>query len=145
MDSLGPNERPSKGQRLLLTVIAFGLMSVFGIAFCLNPDPRGFGTHQQLGLPACQFREFAGVLCPHCGMTTSFSNVVRGNFSAAVQANPMGVPLSLAWAVCIPWCLSVAASGRWLGTQHPFQWLIIGTITYLSLAFLFWVGRIFVL
>ena len=136
-----PDSRPSSGTRFVLAIIASGMLTVFLIAFWLKPDPRGFGTHQQLGLPPCQFRQFLGVSCPHCGMTTSFSNFVRGNFHAAHRANPLGIPLAITWAFCVPWCFSVAITGRWIGTTDPFHWLVFGTIFYLILAFGVWVSR----
>lgn len=74
-------------------------------------------------------------------MTTSFTNFVRGKFVAAHQANPLGIPLATTWAICIPWCLSVASTGRWIGTDEPFRWLVFGTIFYLVLAFGLWVAR----
>lgn len=134
--------RPSGGIRLLLSLIALGLMTVFAIAVWLEPDGRGFGTHQQLGLPACTFREFAGVNCPHCGMTTCFANVVRGRMAAAWDANPAGIPLVVIFACGIPWCLAVAASGRWLGTQEPFFYFILISLGYLTLSLIVWGLRI---
>jgi hypothetical protein len=134
--------QPSRSIRLLLTIIALGLITVFVIAFRLQPDERGFGTHQQLGLPPCTFREFTGVNCPHCGMTTCFANVVRGRFAAAWNANPAGIPLVALFACGIPWCLAVGTSGRWLGTQEPFFYFIVISLGYLTLALLVWGLRI---
>ncbi len=38
-------------QRLLTRLLGIGIVVVFGVAVCLKPDSKGFGTHQQLGLP----------------------------------------------------------------------------------------------
>ncbi len=132
---------PGTKLRLLLGVIALGLLTIFVIAIRLKPDPRGFGTHQQLGLPPCQFKTLTGIRCPHCGMTTSFSNIVRGKFDAAWKANPLGILLASALALCIPWLLATAFTGRWIGTQEPFQYFVFGTIGYLTLAMIVWVFR----
>jgi len=35
---------------LLFLLLGLGIVVVFGIAVCLKPDSRGFGTHQQPGL-----------------------------------------------------------------------------------------------
>ncbi|MEQ9410559.1 MAG: DUF2752 domain-containing protein [Fuerstiella sp.] len=137
--------RPDRMLRLLLAVIAFGLLFLFGIAIWLEPDPRGFGTHQQLGFPPCQFRQFLGVHCPHCGMTTSFSNIVRGRFDAAWDANPLGILLATMFAGAIPWCLATAVTGRFIGTREPFWWLVLGSIGYLVLAVMVWLLRVFVM
>ena len=130
--------RPTGTVRIGLLVVAIGLIGIFSIAVWLQPDSRGFGTHQQLGLPPCQLRQFLGIPCPHCGMTTSFSHVVRGNFRSALESNPLGIPLSVTGALCIPWCLVMAISGRWMVTRDPIQWLISGTIFYLFLAVVLW-------
>ena len=141
MQGCDPDSRPESGTRIVLAVIAAGLTVIFAIAAWLEPDPRGFGTHQQLGFPPCHFRQFLGISCPHCGMTTSFTNFVRGNFQAAHQANPLGVPLAITWALCIPWCCGIAATGRWIGTSDPLRWLVFGTIFYVVLAFILWIAR----
>lgn len=133
---------PTHSVRITLALMAIGLSIVFGVAIKLKPDARGFGTHQQLGLPPCQFRQYVGVSCPHCGMTTCFSNVVRGRFSAAWAANPAGIPLALICFCCIPFFAYVSFRGRWLCTDQPFQWFLLITIGYLSLTFVVWVLRL---
>ena len=134
-------ERPPTSVRILLAVFAVGLTAGFGLATTLAPDPRGFGTHQQLGLPACQFRQYVGVSCPHCGMTTSFSHIVRGELGAAWMANPAGPPLAIICAACIPWFGLTAATGRWLLTEEPFRWILHLAIGYLAFAVIAWILR----
>ena len=41
--------------RCLLLVAAAGLVGLLVLARKLEPDPRGFGTHTQLGLRPCAF------------------------------------------------------------------------------------------
>ncbi len=136
-------DRPGKYTRILLSVLAFGLVGIFVIAAQLTPDPRGFGTHEQLGLPGCQFRQWIGYPCPHCGMTTSFSNVVRGRFDDAWRANPLGILLASVFAVGIVWSFATAVTGRWVMTDQPFQWFVFGAIGYLVLAVVFWLLQVF--
>lgn len=135
-------EPPTPTTRTLLALMATGMVVVFIVAMLLDPDPRGFGTHQQLGLPACQFRRFTGFPCPHCGMTTSYSNFVRGRFFAAWQANPAGMPLACICLCCIPVFYAVAMTGRWVLTAEPFRWFLAISIGYLSFAFIVWVVRL---
>lgn len=142
MSAAAVENRPSKGTRYLLTAIALSLISVFVVAVWLKPNERGFGTHQQLGLPPCTFRELTGVNCPHCGMTTCFANLVRGKMVAAWHANPAGIPLAVAWALAIPYCLGIAFCGRWLMTPEPFFWFIVLSFGYLALALAVWGLRI---
>src|SRR3954447_16098360 len=62
-----------RSTRLVLAGVAVCLGTVLGVACWLRPDPRGMGTHQQLGLPPCTFYLYTDVPCPSCGMTTSFT------------------------------------------------------------------------
>ena len=137
-----PDEKPEPVTRIVIALIAAGLAIVFVVAVRLEPDPRGFGTHEQLGLPPCQFRSVIGLPCPHCGMTTSFSNLVRGRIVAAWQANPLGIPLSVIFACGIPWCLATAVLGRWVGTTQPLRWFVLIVIGYLILAVCVWILQI---
>jgi hypothetical protein len=68
------------------------------IAIRLTPDPAGMGTHLALGLPPCPLKFWTGVFCPACGLTTSFSHIVRGQFGPAWQAHPLGPLLFLLFA-----------------------------------------------
>jgi|JI9StandDraft_2_1071091.scaffolds.fasta_scaffold106817_1 hypothetical protein len=84
---------------------------VVGLSFWLRPDARGFGTHQQLGLPPCNFQESTHIPCPGCGLTTSFTNMAHGHVIDAFTAHLMGPPLFLltvAVAVGSPWALRTA-------------------------------------
>lgn len=84
---------------------------VVGLSFWLRPDARGFGTHQQLGLPPCNFQEATHIPCPGCGLTTSFTNMAHGHVIDAFAAHLMGPPLFLitvAVAVGSPWALRTA-------------------------------------
>jgi hypothetical protein len=80
----------------------------------LKPDERGFGTHQQLGLPPCTFKVLAGVRCPSCGMTTAWSNLMRGRMTQAAAANMGGVALGVTAVGLGPWALVSGIRGRWL-------------------------------
>ena len=63
-------------------------MLLFGL--WLEPDPRGFGTHEQLGLPPCGLRTFFGRPCPACGITTSIVQTLHGHPWLALQTQPFG-------------------------------------------------------
>ena len=89
--------------RWLLVGWSLFLIGGFALAFALKPDPRGYGTHQSLGLPPCTFRMLFGIPCPSCGMTTSFSHLMHGNISQAFE-RASGVVLAAVCAVQIPWC-----------------------------------------
>jgi hypothetical protein len=84
---------PPRVRRALWSAIAFSALSVLAIARWLTPDPRGFGTHQQLGLPPCAFHAWTGLPCPTCGLTTSFAYMARLQITSSFAAHPLGVPL----------------------------------------------------
>ncbi len=89
-------------------VVAWG---VLGAAAWLRPDGRGFGTHQQLGLPPCMFEAMVGVPCPGCGLTTSFAHMAHGHVFQAFGAHLMGpflFLLTLAVGVAWPWAVKRA-------------------------------------
>ncbi|MBF0492254.1 MAG: DUF2752 domain-containing protein [Deltaproteobacteria bacterium] len=73
--------------RLFLLISSSGILL---LSFWLKPDTRGFGTHEQLGLPPCPFLFFTGYPCPACGLTTSFSHMAHGHFMAAFSSHPLG-------------------------------------------------------
>lgn len=67
--------------------------AVLAVAAWLTPSESGYGTHRQLGMPACSFVAETGYPCPSCGMTTAFSNMAHGRLVAAVEAQPFGAAL----------------------------------------------------
>lgn len=109
----------SRTGRVMLFAWAVFLIGGFGLARSLDPDPRGFGTHRQVGLPECTFRLMFSRPCPGCGMTTCFSHFVRGEFAAAAQANTTGLLLAIVCALMIPWSLVSAARGRLWFVDDP--------------------------
>lgn len=105
--------RPAgRGLRVVLVLFGLFLAGGFSLAAAVKPDVRGFGTHQQFGLPPCSFRSALGIPCPSCGMTTSFSSFVRGQFQSSIDANLAGFLLAGACLALIPWCWFSAAAGR---------------------------------
>ena len=76
-------------------MVLAGCLALLAVAACLKPDPRGVGTHAQLGFPECGLMRTVGVPCPTCGMTTAFAYTVRGRWIAAFDAQPAG------WVICL--------------------------------------------
>lgn len=110
---------------------AFGLLgavliTLLCVAAWLRPEPRGRGTHQQLGLPPCTFVMLWNKPCPTCGMTTSWSNLMRGRFREALAANVGGTLLGVIAVVAGPWLLCSAVRGRTVG-RLPNDWILTAT------------------
>jgi hypothetical protein len=82
--------------RTIAAVICFATVTPLVIAAQLTPDPAGVGTHEQLGFPSCGLFLATGVPCPTCGMTTAFAHAVRGQWIAAIIAQPAGAALAFA-------------------------------------------------
>ncbi len=98
-------------QRLLWCSIVGGCLLVLAAAAAIEPDARGYGTHTQLGLPPCGFMLLTGSPCPGCGLTTAFAHGIRGHWSLAASANPLGLALFLVVCFCIPLGITAALRG----------------------------------
>jgi hypothetical protein len=131
--------------RALLSVLSLGLIAGFCLAASLQPDPRGYGTHRQLGLPPCTVRLLFGIPCPSCGMTTSFAYLMRGQLGDAVRANPAGPFLALMCAALVPWCWLSLFYARTCWIQRPgvAAAVMLGSIS--AVAAVQWFIRVFVL
>lgn len=127
--------------RTTLFGTAFLLIVGFGVAWLLSPDPRGYGTHQQLGLPPCTFRFLFSRPCPGCGMTTCFAFFVRGQFVEAVRANAAGVVLASVCLLLIPWCLWSAFRGRLWMVSDPVPVVATLFVSLSTLIILLWAIR----
>src|SRR5687768_15883893 len=67
-----PNQRLLVGPlRWSMGLTGAAMWSLLVVASMLQPDSRGMGTHEQLGMPPCTFLFLTGIRCPSCGMTTS--------------------------------------------------------------------------
>ncbi|HVL39962.1 MAG TPA: DUF2752 domain-containing protein [Fimbriimonadaceae bacterium] len=100
---------PESSRSSLLSQLFWFLLwaAAVAVALFLQPDPRGHGTHTQLGLPPCPSMLLFAKPCPGCGMTTSFVAMTHLDFAAAWQAHPFGPPLALGWtgtALLAGWC-----------------------------------------
>jgi Protein of unknown function (DUF2752) len=135
------DERLGGSTRILLAAFALGLATVLVVARGLEPDPRGFGTHTQLGLWPCAFQATTGRPCPTCGMTTSFAWSVRANPAQAWRANPAGCLLAPTALALIPWLLLASARAR----PWPFRTLerpLVGlSVAAVALTLISWLVR----
>jgi hypothetical protein len=124
-----------------LGVILLGLLAT---ARSLTPDARGFGTHEQLGLTPCSFYRWTGWQCPTCGATTAWSHALRGDWSAAANAN-LAAAVACPFAVTLAgWCLASAIVGRFLLISPTLRvWLVIGSVL-VAIALLDWIRRVLI-
>ncbi|MEX0703334.1 MAG: DUF2752 domain-containing protein [Planctomycetales bacterium] len=128
--------------RIALLVWSLCLVAGFGVAWSIDPDPRGFGTHERLGLPPCSFQTMFAIPCPSCGMTTSFSNFVRGRFVAACEANLAGFLLAAACAIQVPWAWWSVRRGRLWQVSRPDRAVLWLLTVVCAVALLQWLVRL---
>lgn len=107
-------------ERAVMLLVGLSIFAVLAIARWLNPynqdgQPRRWGTHEQLGLPPCTFHRLTGWPCPSCGLTTSFSLLMHGDWRPALAANPIGPILALTAAVLASWFSLAGITGHSLG------------------------------
>jgi hypothetical protein len=145
MSDSGPQFRRAltHTERLLTGLLGAGIVIVLGIAVWLTPDPRGYGTHQQLGMPPCTFRTLMDVNCPHCGLTTSFSWFVRGQFQKSMQANPAGVLLAVISVLILIWSVVVSIRGAFVLFDEPGRVLLVGFGVWVLVSIVIWSFRLF--
>ncbi|HVX63121.1 MAG TPA: DUF2752 domain-containing protein [Pirellulales bacterium] len=138
-------ERLSLRLRLFLAAASVCWLAPLATAACLQPNPEGMGTHQQLGLPPCTFVWLFRTRCPSCGMTTSWAHAVRGQWLSAGRSNAGGAVLAAIAMLAGPWLLVSAVRGRWLFVEPNDRVLaglavVVAAITLADWAFRLWRG-----
>jgi hypothetical protein len=119
--------------RCLLLTGAAGILGILVLARKLEPDPRGFGTHTQLGMRPCSFLRMTGRPCPACGMTTSFAWYGRGRIDRSWRANPAGCVLAILSIPLVVWLVASAVANRPLGfdsLSRPLTFLIVAAVMF---------------
>jgi hypothetical protein len=119
------------------------LIGLLATASWLEPSRDGYGTHRQLGLPACSFMQMVGCRCPSCGMTTSWAYLMRGNVWGSLSVNTGGTLLGVIALVTGPWLLVSGLRGRWVGSP-PHELVVIGMCVVMMLVILTdWLLRLY--
>lgn len=103
--------------RVGLALVGLALAGLLLLARALDPAPRGYGTHEQLGLPPCTILTVTGRRCPSCGMTTSFAHLVRGQVLEAIETNAAGALFGVVVMALVPWCWVSAWVGQPVGVR----------------------------
>lgn len=129
-------------QRIAMIAGGAVLVSLLVVAAVLKPNPRGMGTHRQLGLPPCTMVMLVGVRCPSCGMTTSWAHLMRGNVLGAIRANSGGTLFALAALTAGPWLLLSGLAGRWK-VWRPDERVLVGIgLTMIAVTIVDWILRL---
>lgn len=88
---------PARSFRDLGGSLALSLVWLFvtAVGLCLKPDAHGHGTHQELGMPPCPSVLLFDRPCPGCGLTTSWTALLHGDWALAFHAHALGPLLYL--------------------------------------------------
>jgi len=114
-DEPGEPARPGRRSGEHWIVLGCALLSAIVIVLLVtvaHPDPRGYGTHEQLGLPPCRAMEWLGVPCPGCGVTTSVALALDGELRASFANQPFGFLVAFALPLFVLWALAGHLLGR---------------------------------
>jgi hypothetical protein len=125
-----------------LLLLAAGLVGLLGVARWLEPDPRGYGTHTQLGLGPCAFAVLTGRPCPACGMTTSFAWFARGCLGRSWQASPAGCLIALLTIPVASWLILCSWFKKPVGFRSVEGPLIGLLVSIVAASLAFWFIRI---
>jgi hypothetical protein len=109
----------------------------------LMPNADGFGTHMQMGLPACYSRQHTGINCPTCGMTTASAWLSRGEIKRAWSVQPAMIFLWLLAILVAIWSSLSLVKGRLVGFCNWDRPLALWAWGMLSVALMTWGIRIY--
>ncbi|MCB9881574.1 MAG: DUF2752 domain-containing protein [Planctomycetes bacterium] len=122
-------------ERVLLAILALaGLALLVWLFVATDPDPRGFGTHEQLGMQPCSWPMLYGEPCPTCGVTTAASLVAHLRPIEAMRVQPFGAVLALGLIVFLIAAGSYAIRGQSLVARvalWPWGWIFLGGVLLL--------------
>ena len=125
-----------KPLRFNLTILSISVL-IIAAGIYLEPDARGYGTHESIGLPACPVPQLTGFPCPTCGFTTSLAQMARGNFVAAFRSHVLGALVFLGAVLFLFWIFtaplfraSPLAAHRLL--KSKWFWCAVIVLFYLS-------------
>lgn len=132
------SQRLDRYGRIALVFLLTGFILAIGIACRLEPDTKGWGTHRQLGLDSCFFREQTGQPCPTCGMTTSAAWLVRGQFGRAWLANPAMCFLGFLSSLVAIWVVASLIRDQLVGFSGWDRVMTVWALGLSSIAVMSW-------
>ena len=128
--------------RLVMGIAGLLLVILFMLAAGLDPEPHGYGTHKQLGLPGCWFIQELNIRCPSCGMTTSWAHLMNADLLASLNANTGGFLLAILSLLAAPWLLARAITGRWNLDNYKDKWVIFTIAIWICVVLIEWIIRL---
>lgn len=121
--------RRSAEHWVLLGAGVAALVGLIALGVFLEPDARGYGTHEKLGLQPCMPMELWNVPCPGCGVTTAIAHAAHGNLWSSLRTQPFGFLVALGLVAFVGWTFVGQLRGRdlWVDLQSRVsgRWLAI--------------------
>jgi hypothetical protein len=138
-----PAPKRSKEHWVVLGGAGALLLLLLGLALFVDADPRGFGTHEKLGMSPCATMEWWNVPCPGCGVTTSVTLATKGRIVESFVNQPFGLLTALLFLGAIVWAPIAHLRGRdlWRDVQALrmgwWAWAL-GAVIVAAWAYKFW-------
>ena len=120
--------RPGSDRALAAVVAMVAAVSLVMLAR-IEPDARGHGTHEQLGLDPCGWPMHYGIPCPTCGCTTAACLLVHGRVVDALVTQPFGAVFAAFGALVGVHAVSCLVRGRSFAdllVRLPFWRIVMG-------------------
>ena len=115
--------RRSAEHWVVLALAGAGVLLLTGLGSLIEPDPRGYGTHERFGLQPCMPMQLWNVPCPGCGVTTSVTHAAHGAWAQSLRTQPFGLLLALGFVAFVVWALAAHVRGRDLWSElQRFPW-----------------------
>ena len=109
-----------------MLALPLGLVALGAV---LEPDPRGWGTHEQLGFQPCWPMSSLDTPCPGCGVTTAIALAVHGQPWASFLTQPFGWVALVGALTGAWWALRAHVRERDLFAELPYQpWKRVGLV-----------------
>ena len=83
----------SREHGIVLLLALAAPLALLALGLFLEPDPRGWGTHEQLGFRPCWPMTHWNVPCPGCGVTTAVALAAHGRPLESLRTQPFGLVL----------------------------------------------------
>ncbi len=126
--------RRSAEHWIVLAGAWIGLLGLAALGIVLRPDPRGYGTHEQLGFLPCLPMVLWQIPCPGCGVTTSVVLALHGDLRAALVTQPFGLFVVLATLFLAAWATFAHLRGS--DVKHELEQARMGRIALAVLVLL---------
>ena len=131
-----PAERPRHLHGQTVWAVSWAIATLLGAL--MRPSPLGHATHTQLGLPPCPSVALFHRPCPGCGLTTSWTLLLHGDFAGAFHAHPFGPVLYIGFTVGAVLSVYGLWKKKWVDTNTKTMNVFLVTFLVAFLGYGYW-------